>query len=117
MPCQGLDLGKTNVLKHKIKLKPETQPVYIPVYRIAHSNLATLDEIIAEMVAQDVIESSDSEWNFPLILVPKSKGTFRPVVDYRKLNEKTIPDRLPLPVISDILHSAIDIISRVLFGK
>ena len=28
----------------------------------------------------------------------------RPVVDYRKLNERTIPDRLPLPVISDILH-------------
>ena len=28
----------------------------------------------------------------------------RPVVDYRKLNERTIPDRLPLPVIFDILH-------------
>ncbi len=57
------------------------------------------------MLAQDVIESTDSEWNFPLILVPKSDGTLRPVVDYRKLNEETIPDRLPLPVISDILHS------------
>ena len=70
-----------------------------------HSRLATLDKIIAEMLTQDVIEPSDSEWNFPLILVPKPDGTFRPVVDYRKLNEKTIPDRLPLPVISDILHS------------
>ena len=28
----------------------------------------------------------------------------RPVVDYRKLNERTILDRLLLPVISDILH-------------
>ena len=101
----GDALGKTNVLKHKIKLKPETQPIYIPAYRMAHSKLATLDKIIAEMLAQDVIELSDSEWNFPLILVPKPDGSFRPVVDYRKLNERTIPDRLPLPVISDILHS------------
>ena len=70
-----------------------------------HSKLATLDKIIAEMLAQDVIEPSDSEWNFPLILVPKPDGSLRPVVDYRKLNEQTIPDRLPLPVISDILQS------------
>ena len=53
---------------------------------MAHSKLAILDKIIAEMLTQDVIEPSDSEWNFHLILVP-------------------IPDRLPLPVKSDILHS------------
>ncbi len=57
------------------------------------------------MLSQDVIEPSDSEWNFPLILVPKSDGTMRSVIDYRELDKHTIPDRLPLPVISDILHS------------
>ncbi len=29
----------------------------------------------------------------------------RSVIDYRELNKKTIPDRLPLPVISDVLRS------------
>ncbi len=37
--------------------------------------------------------------------LPKPDGAMRPVIDYRKLNEQTIPDRLPLPVISDILRS------------
>ena len=57
------------------------------------------------MLADNIIEATDSEWNFPLIPVPKPDGTLKPVVDYRKLNEHTIPDRIPLPVISDILHS------------
>ncbi len=64
-----------------------------------------LDKLIAEMLSQDVIEPSDSEWNFPLLLLSKLDGTMRHVIDYRKLNEQTISDRLPLPVISDILRS------------
>lgn len=33
----GDALGKTDVLKHKIKLKKGTQPIYIPAYRMPHS--------------------------------------------------------------------------------
>ncbi len=77
-----------------------------PLYRVSScGGEKNLDKIIAEMLAQDIIEPSDSEWNFPSILQPRPDGTFRPVVDYRKLNERTVPDRLPLPVISDIFHS------------
>ncbi len=46
-----------------------------------------------------------TEWNFPLMLVPKPDGTIRPVIGYRELNKKTIPDRLPLPVTSYVLRS------------
>lgn len=101
----GDALGKTTLIKHQIKLKKGTQPIYIPAYRLPHSKLATVDKIINEMLSQEVIEHSSSEWNFPLILVPKPDGTVRPVIDYRELNKHTIPDRLPLPVISDILRS------------
>ena len=55
------------------------------------------------MIDQDIIESSNSPWNFPLLLIPKSDGSWRPCVDFRRLNEVTIPDRFPLPVLSDLL--------------
>ncbi len=28
----------------------------------------------------------------------------RPIIDYRQLNKHTIPDRMPLPIISDVLR-------------
>ncbi len=97
--------GKTTLLQHKIKLKPGTQPIHVPAYRLPHSKTATVDKLIEDMLSQNVIEPNDSEWNFPLILVLKPDGTMKPVIDYRELNKKTIPDRLPLPVVSDVLRS------------
>ncbi len=82
-------MGKTIMVQHKIKLKPGTQPIYVPAYRLPHSKIATVDKLIEEMLSQDVIEPSDSEWNFPLILVPKPDVTMRPVIDSRELNKKT----------------------------
>ena len=41
--------------------------------------------------------------NFPFILVPISDSTVKPVIAYRQLKH-TIPNRLPLPVITDILR-------------
>ncbi len=59
----GETRGKTNVLKHQIKLKPGKKPIYIPAYRLPHSKLAVVDTLIQEMLDQDVIEPSNSEWN------------------------------------------------------
>ncbi len=69
----GDALGKT-ILQCKIKLKPGTQPIYVPAYRLPHSKIATVDKLNAEMLSQDVIKPIDSEWNFPLLLVPKRDG-------------------------------------------
>ena len=101
----GDALGKTSVLKHTIKLKPGTQPIYIPAYRLPHSKVEVAEKLVQEMLEQEVIEPSTSPWNFPLILVPKADGSMRPVVDYRRLNEVTIPDRVPLPLIQDIIRN------------
>ena len=57
------------------------------------------------MLNQGIVEHSVSPWNSPLLVVPKKSETevkkWRVVVDYRRLNEITIPDSYPLPNIED----------------
>ncbi|CAK1589169.1 unnamed protein product [Parnassius mnemosyne] len=60
------------------------------------------------MLEQGMIRPSESAWSSPIWIVPKKvdasgKTKWRLVVDFRKLNEKTISDKYPIPNISDVL--------------
>ncbi len=68
------------------------------------SKLAMVHKIIYEMLLHDMMQHSNCEWNFPLILVPKSDAIMGPVTDCREMNKQTIPDRSLLPMISDLLR-------------
>ena len=103
LPDPDAPLTKTNVMKHSIKLKPDTRPVYVHAYRLPHSRREKAEELVQEMKDKGVIRNSKSPFNAPLILVPKKNGTFRPVVDFRKLNDVTVDDRHPIPVLTDLL--------------
>ena len=98
-------LGVTDLISHRIDLKPGTRPVYVPSYRFAHSQKAVAQKHVDEMLNEGVIQESHSPWNSPLFLVKKKDGSFRPVVDFRKVNAATIPDHYPLPVLNEILQS------------
>ena len=61
-----------------------------------------------QLLEEGIIVKSDSVWNTPILVVPKKAGPdgnrkWRMVVDFRKLNEKTIGDAYPLPDITEIL--------------
>ncbi|GFW05609.1 hypothetical protein TNCV_4003111 [Trichonephila clavipes] len=51
-------------------------------------------------------EECESPYAAPVVLVPKSNGTVRLCIDYRKLNAITIPDKYPLPLMDVLLHDA-----------
>ncbi len=101
----GEPLGAAGRAKHIIKLKAGTSPVYIPAYRLPHSQREIVNQQVQELLDQGVIEHSHSPWNSPLFLVPDKDGSYRPVIHYRKVNDQTEDDRYPLPVLSDLLMS------------
>jgi len=63
---------------------------------------------VKQLVEDGIVTPSESPWNSPLLIVPKRAGPdgkpkWWMVVDFRKLNEKTIGDAHPLPDITEIL--------------
>jgi hypothetical protein len=57
------------------------------------------------MLKDSVILPSTSEWSFPVILIPKKDGSTQFCIDFRKLNDITVKDCYPLPLISKLLDS------------
>ncbi len=90
-------LGVTQCAEHHIKLKPGSNPVYINMYKLPHSQRKLVEELIKDMLDQGAIQESNSSWNSPLFLVPKKDGNLRSVIDFQRVNE--VYDHYPLPVL------------------
>ncbi len=101
----GEPLGVTNNVTHHIALQPGAQPSYVPSYRLPHSQREVVQQKVDELLQERVIQESHSPWNSPLFLVPKKDGSYRPVIDFQKVNALTVPDHYPVPVLSELLQS------------
>lgn len=80
----------------------DAKPISPAPYHASPAGRRLIDETIAELIAEDVIEESDSPWASPAILV-RQKGKDRLCIDHRKINEVTKSDQYPIPRIKDIL--------------
>lgn len=100
----GEPLGKTNMYTHDVKLKDPNEVIYQRQYRIPVKYQDELDKIVDGMLKDGVISPSTSPYNFPVVLVKKKDGTLRMCIDFRRLNEVTIPMRFPLPIIQELVQ-------------
>jgi hypothetical protein len=57
----------------------------------------------SQMLAEGLIEPSDSPWSAPCILIKNKDGTMRFVLDYRKLNAVTKNFTFQIPTMTDII--------------
>ena len=83
-------------------------PINTRQYRYPPVHKDEINQQINELLETGVIESSSSPYSSPIWIVPKKpdstgKKRWRLVIDYHKLNEKTIGDAYPLPNITEIL--------------
>jgi hypothetical protein len=108
----GDKLACTSTIEHAIPT-PTVDPhraINVRPYRIPEIHKQEVQKQTEQMLADGVIQYSTSPWNSPILVVPKNtdfsgKVKGRVVVDFRKLNDVTIGDSFPIPIISDLLNS------------
>ena len=91
----------------KLDLYPNAKPKSVKPIRLVGERAAAEQEIVEDFLARGWIEPCPaSEWASNGFVVPKKeKGKWRLVVDYRQLNEGTLPDAHPLPLIENMLEN------------
>ena len=88
-----------------MNVKQGTKPIKQHPYRLPLAKRKDAEDEIKAMAERDLIEPSTSPWSSPAIMVPKKNGGIRFCIDYRRLNEVTIPDSMPLPRCDDSLDA------------
>uniref|UniRef100_A0AAG5DPC1 RNA-directed DNA polymerase n=1 Tax=Anopheles atroparvus TaxID=41427 RepID=A0AAG5DPC1_ANOAO len=100
-------LSFTHKIKHNIRTV-DNIPIHTKSYKYPQIFEDEVKQQVKKMLRDGIIKESISPYTSPVWVVPKKtdssgKKKFRLVIDYRKLNEKTINDKYPIPDITDIL--------------
>lgn len=88
---------------HRIKLKNEHINLNLKPYRYPSAQKTIIEQMTQELLDSGVIKNSTSAFAAPVVLVKKKDGSWRMCVDYRRLNEATIKDGFPIPLIEELL--------------
>ncbi len=87
---------------HEIPLVEGKEPRRESIYPLSADKLEALRSYLDENLAKGFIRESSSPARYPILFVPKKDGSLRLCVDYRKLNNITVKNSYPLPLISEI---------------
>ncbi|GFX77879.1 retrovirus-related Pol polyprotein from transposon 17.6 [Trichonephila clavipes] len=88
----------------RIILKDE-EPVCQPPRRLAFTERQEVNKQIEEWLNEGIIRPRFAEYASPIVMVKKKDGSSRMCIDYRKLNQKLVKDKFPLPIIEDVLYT------------
>jgi hypothetical protein len=88
---------------HTIPLIPGSIPINSKPYHYSPLHKTEIEKQVQKLLQASLIAHSHNPFASPVLLVKKKDGTWRFCVDYRKLNEMTIKNRFPMPIIEEIL--------------
>ncbi|KAH0682664.1 hypothetical protein KY289_020416 [Solanum tuberosum] len=86
-----------------IDLFPDTQPIYIPPYRMAPAELKELKNKLKDLLDKGFIRPSISPWVAPVLFMKKKDSSLKMFMDYRQFNKVTIENKYHIPMIDDVL--------------
>jgi len=97
-------LGLTTSIVHDIE-QTSSSPIKQRPYRMSPDKAEIVRKEVEFMLKNDLIEPSLSPWSSPVLLVPKSDGSFRMCQDFRKVNSVTKAFSYPMPRIEDCVDT------------
>lgn len=93
-----------DINNHAINLEVGKQPSYGSIYRLAPVELEALKTYIKTKLASGFIRPFNTPAGAPILFVPKYDGSLCLCVKYKGLNNLTIKNRYPLPLIGESLN-------------
>ena len=100
---------------HAIELKDDTPTsINYHVYPLSPKEKEEQHKFLSQNLRLQQIHQSKSPYASGFFLIWKKDGKFRPIQDYRNLNKWTIPNKYPLPLISELIY---DLAEKCLFSK
>ena len=88
---------------HTIELVKGAKALDCKIYPLSKEEQTQLEEFLKENLEMNRIRLSKSPMASPFFFVKKKDGKLRLVEDYQKLNEMTITNHYPLPLISELI--------------
>ncbi|KAL0541380.1 hypothetical protein IC582_021422 [Cucumis melo] len=96
-------LPQKRVVDHRILIVDGQKPINVHPYKYGYIQKEEIEKLVSEMIQAGIIRSSRRPYSSPVLLVKKRDGGWRFCVDYCKLNQVTIVDTFPIPVIEELL--------------
>jgi len=75
----------------------------VKAYAMTIKEDETLNQWLDEQLKAGLIKESKSRYMAPCFYIPKKDGSLWLVQDYQKLNQVTIKDKTPLPLIGEVI--------------
>ncbi|PWA89970.1 hypothetical protein CTI12_AA060100 [Artemisia annua] len=102
-------LPPKRIFDNKIPLKEGTLPINTRPYRHPPTQKDAIEVMVKELLETGVIKDSQSPFSSPVVIVKKKDGTWRMCIYYRQLNNATIKDKFPIPVIEELINELQDV--------